>query len=121
MPQQNLKIPVRTEGLTMLSTGHEPVVRNVQTAELATDRATGQTVYRVYVTVILPGEVRPQMWAIKVAGEPKGLEPGMAVSAKGLVATEYEIEGRRGIGFRADAVVPADASARTTSSPRQAA
>lgn len=109
MPAGNVHAPVRTEGLTAIFSGCEPVA-DFATGEVRIDRATGQPLYRVHLTVILPGEVRPQVWSVSVVGEPKGIQPGQVVGIDDLVATEWEIEGRHGIAFKASAIYPANAS-----------
>jgi hypothetical protein len=81
-----------------------------------TDRASGQPNYRVHVTVVLPGEVRAQVWSVTVPGEPKGLQAGQIVAIADLVATEWEIEGRHGIGFRAASIAPLNGSLRSPAS-----
>jgi hypothetical protein len=111
-----IHIPVKTDGLTAITSGYEPVIRDHKTGELAVDPKTGQTHYRVHVTVVLPGEVRPQVWSIRVLGEPKGLQAGQAVTMSGLIASEWEMEDRHGIGFRAESV-----TANGTGSTKQAA
>jgi hypothetical protein len=107
----NVHVPVKTDGLTAITSGYEPVVRDRSTGEVATDRETGKTMYRVHLTVVLPGEVPPQVWSVRVIGEPKGLVAGQVVTMSGLVASEWEMEGRHGIGFRADSVVATGAGA----------
>jgi hypothetical protein len=113
MPGGNVHAPIRTEGLTAIFSGCEPLA-DYGTAEMRVDRATGQPLFRVHVTVILPGEVRPQVWSVTVIGEPTGLVPGQAVGFSDLVATEWEIEGRHGIAFKASAIFPANASGRSS-------
>jgi hypothetical protein len=74
------------------------------------------------LTVVLPGEVRPQVWAVTVAGEPKGIPAGQAVGFSGdLVATEWEMDGRHGIAFRASGIHPANGATRSAVSKAEAA
>jgi hypothetical protein len=49
-----------------------------------------------------------------VIGEPTGLVPGQAVGFSDLVATEWEIDGRHGIAFKASAIFPANVSGRSS-------
>jgi hypothetical protein len=112
MPAQ-VHVPVRTEGLTAIASGYEPVV-DYGTGEVRTDRVSGQPNYRVHLTVVLPGEVRPQVWSVTVPGEPKSLLVGQVVTITDLVATEWEIEGRHGIGFRAASIAPVSGSQRSS-------
>jgi hypothetical protein len=88
----------------------EPVVKNRDTGELATDRATGKTMFQVHLTVFLRGEAKPQVWTVKVAGEPPVIEQGQPVNAAGLMGADWENNGRHGISFRAESIAPVGAS-----------
>jgi hypothetical protein len=121
MPAGNVHAPIKTEGLTAIFSGGEPLA-DFGTGEMRIDRATGQPLYRVYLTVVLPGEVRPQVWSVTVVGEPKGILPGQAVGFSGdLVATEWEMDGRHGIAFRASGIHPANGATRSVASKAEAA
>lgn len=107
MPASNVHAPVRTEGLRAIYCGCEPSV-DYDTGAVRTDRATGQPIYRVHLMVMLPGEVKPQVWTVNVVGEPKGLDAGEPVGiGDDLVVSEWENGPRHGITFRASAVFPA--------------
>jgi len=121
MPAGNVHAPIRTEGLTAIFSGCEPDV-DYNTGEVRIDRATGQQIWRVHLMVVLPGEVRPQVWSVKVLGEPKGIQPGEAVRiSDDLVASEWEIDGRHGIGFKASSVAPLNGAGRNTAAKAEAA
>jgi hypothetical protein len=108
------RIPVNTAPLTMMAGGPaEAVVKDRVTGELATDSKTKQTMYTVHLMVLLPGDARPQVWPVKVAGEPQALRPGQAVKVEGLTASDWENGGRHGTSFRADTITPAGAQSRT--------
>jgi hypothetical protein len=109
-----MRLPIKTDGLMFIAGGApEPVVRDRSTGEVATDRDTGATMFTVHLTVFIPGDVRPQVWAVKTAGEPKGINQGSPVSLSGLVAIDWENNGRHGISFRADAIATAAVAAPT--------
>ena len=113
-----LRMPINSDALHAITTGFEPALKDRKTGEPKRDPDTGQPIYTVHLTVTLPGEVRPQVWAVKVIGEPKGLQPG-PVKLTGLMAIEWEMEGRKGIRFEAESIAPAGST--TGSSPKQAA
>jgi hypothetical protein len=103
--QDMFRIPVNTNEITLMAGGPaEPVVKDRQTGELARDRETGQTMYTVHLLVMVVGDARPQVWPVKVAGEPSGLSQGQPVTVVGLVASDWENNGRHGTSFRATAI-----------------
>lgn len=107
-----MRLPINTDGLTIIAAGYEAALKDRNTGEIATDRETGQPLYNVYLTVFTSGDVRPQIWQVKVAGEPKGLAQGQFVRVSGLIASDWERDGRHGISLRAGAIVPAVTSAK---------
>ena len=107
-----MHLPIRTDDMTLLAASHEPAVKSRQTGELVVDPASGQTVFIVHVTVIRGGNARPELWGIRVPGEPKGITPGGRVTVTNLEANVWQMDdGRHGVTFRADALVPAGSSA----------
>ena len=70
----------------------------------------GAETWLVSVAVV-PPDGRAALIEVSVPGEPKGLTPGMPVGFVELSAFHWEIDGRSGISFRADRVVPALAPA----------
>jgi hypothetical protein len=116
------RIPVNTNGITFIAGGPaEPVLKDRATGQLATDRETGKTMYSIHLTVLTPGDPRPQVWPVKVAGEVPTINQGQAVIVEGLSASDWEnTDGgrtRHGVSFRAVAVSPAGAK---PASPRAA-
>lgn len=83
-----------------------PVVKDRKTGELATDRQTGETMFSVDLLVKAP-ESKAEVWTVKVAGRPEGVEDGMVVELLALVGQDWEVGDRHGISWRADAIVPA--------------
>jgi hypothetical protein len=87
-----------------------PKPRKSQGGGARLDTATGQPLFQVGVCVIQ--ERTSDVVAVTVAGEPKGLVPGQAVSVRGLVAIPWEQQDpvtgqwRHGIAFRAEAILP---------------
>jgi hypothetical protein len=115
------RIPVNTSNLTFIAGGGaEPVFKDRAAGQLATDRDTGKTMFSLHLTVLTPGDPRPQVWPVKVTGEVPPITQGQAVVVEGLVASDWEnSEGgraRHGVSFRATSVQPAGAA-----QPRQRA
>lgn len=107
------RIPVNTNELTLIAGGPaEPIIKDRTTGELARDRETGKTMFRLHLMVLVPGDARPQVWPVKVAGEPPAIKQGQAVQVTGLVAADWENAGRHGTTFQADTVTPAGAQAK---------
>jgi|tagenome__1003787_1003787.scaffolds.fasta_scaffold19118893_2 hypothetical protein len=107
------RIPVNTSELTLIAGGPaEPVLKDRSTGELAKDRDTGRTMFQLHLMVLVPGDARPQVWPVKVAGEPPAIKQGQAVQVSGLVAADWENGGRHGTSFRAETVAPVGAQAK---------
>jgi hypothetical protein len=110
------RIPVNTAAITFIAGGPaEPVLKDRTTGQLATDRETGQTMYSLHLTVFMPGDPRPQVWPVKVAGEVPSINQGQAVTVDGLVASDWENtdggRNRHGVSFRATSILPAGSKA----------
>jgi hypothetical protein len=67
----------------------------------------GQPLYTVQVAAMY--EDQGEVLAVKVAGQPPGITPGMAVEIAGLVAQPWALGERSGVSYRATAIHPADA------------
>lgn len=81
-----------------------PRVANRETGQLRVDRDTGKTVYQV--GLCLMAGVSADVVNVSVPGEPTGVQLGMQVAVRDLVATPWEYEGRHGIAFRAAEIRP---------------
>lgn len=115
-------IPVSLEGFTLL-TGEAPTVKMVEEKGkppvAAVDRRTGETLYTVSLMVISPVDGatgrRPKPTVITVTLE---CDPGDAVTEGMRVelidprVSHWENEGRSGLAWRAQAVVPASSVSR---------
>lgn len=77
----------------------------------------GVATWTVSVAVAPPDGGRAAMLEVAVPGEPVGLGMGMQVSFVNLEGFFWEMNGRAGIAFRADAVVPAPPSAPAAPAP----
>jgi hypothetical protein len=103
---RNIPIPVDTTRLhfTCVKTAR-PRLLNRETGELKTDKASGQTVYEVTVSVEDDAD-RIELVKIGTIGEP-AVSPGDEITPVGLVGYVWEIAGRWGISYRATSILPA--------------
>ncbi|MET8704218.1 hypothetical protein ABZW10_36010 [Kitasatospora sp. NPDC004723] len=81
-----------------------------ETGEVKADR-DGVPVWTVGVAVRPEGR-RTALIEVAVSGEPTGVMVGQVVSLEGLEAFWWEMNGRAGLSYRADSVVPAPPPAR---------
>jgi hypothetical protein len=96
-----------TNGITFIAGGPaEPVVKDRTSGEVATDRDSGKTMHQVHLTAFVPGDPKPQVWPVKVAGEVPPIKQGQAVRVEGLTAADWEVDGRSGVAFRAQSIGP---------------
>ncbi|MBP0455993.1 SCO3933 family regulatory protein [Streptomyces montanisoli] len=85
-----------------------PRVANRETGQVRVDRVTGQTVYQV--GLCLMSGATAEVVNVSVAGEPHGVQLGMPVQVRDLVATPWENDGRHGVAFRAAEIKALSAS-----------
>ncbi|MBD0736438.1 hypothetical protein [Streptomyces sp. CBMA29] len=81
-----------------------PRVANRETGQLRVDRDTGRTVFQVGLCLMSAGSA--DVVNVSVAGEPSGVQLGMPVHVRDLVATPWENDGRHGVAFRAAEILP---------------
>ena len=86
-----------------------PRVANRETGQLRVDRETGKTVYQVGLCLMAGSSA--DVVNVSVAGEPAGVQHGMPVAVRDLVATPWENDGRHGVAFRAAEIRPLNAPA----------
>ncbi|MDP2712563.1 MAG: hypothetical protein Q8O56_15210 [Solirubrobacteraceae bacterium] len=94
-----MRIPIDTAGLTFIA-GNDPSMVLDMEGKPRADRATGEVLWGLDL-VALGSEDGAEVWAVRVAGEPKGVQVGQPLNVEGLVAMPWEIDGRHGISFRA--------------------
>jgi hypothetical protein len=100
-----VRLPVDTSAMTLVAMAPpEPVVDFATRAPKADPN--GLPLYTVQVAAMFGDQ--GEVLAVKVAGEPAGIRPGMAVEISGLVAQPWELGERSGISYRAAAIRPAD-------------
>ncbi|WP_151478113.1 SCO3933 family regulatory protein [Streptomyces albicerus] len=86
-----------------------PRVANRETGQLRVDRETGKTMYRVGLCLMAGSSA--DVVNVSVAGDPTGVQLGMPVAVRDLMATPWENDGRHGIAFRAAEIRPLNAPA----------
>ncbi len=97
-----MQLPIDTSNLTLLAGRVEPVI-DFETRQPRAD-ANGERVYGVDVVAF--GAEAPQIWPVKISGQPRGVAVGQQIKVPGLIATPWSREGRSGIAFRAEAIAP---------------
>jgi hypothetical protein len=104
-------LPIDTAKFTGIICAVAPAPRlaNRETGQLRVDRETGQTVYQVGLCLMAGSSA--DVVNVNVPGEPSGVQLGMPVQVRDLVATPWENDGRHGIAFRAAEIRPLSAPA----------
>jgi hypothetical protein len=115
-----VRLPVDTSAMTLVAmAAPEPVV-DFTTRQPKAD-PNGQPLYTIQVAAMFADQ--GEVLAVKVAGQPAGITPGMAVEIAELVAQPWELGDRSGVSYRAAAVRPGDGvkgGERTTRTPTAA-
>ena len=102
------RIPVDVSRLSGALCVSAPEVKaDPATGEVRTDKASGQPVYLVGVSVKIAGERKAYVLDVQVPGEPVGVTEGSPVRLFDLVAVPWEVDGRSGLSYRASAVTAA--------------
>jgi len=101
-----MQLPIDTKGMTLLAGRVEPVID----FETKKQRADSNGVPMYAVDVVAFGEDGPQIWPVKIAGEPKGVQIGQEVKVAGLLAVPWSRGERSGVAFRAESVTAARAA-----------
>ncbi|MGW6774054.1 SCO3933 family regulatory protein [Streptomyces sp. NPDC055037] len=100
---QSIPVDMARLGSAMCVVPPEP--RMTPDGEVRKDRE-GNPVWVVGVSVRQQSTRRADVIEVAVSGQPQGITEGARLTVVDLVATSWEIEGRRGISFRASAVRP---------------
>ncbi|GGO86498.1 SCO3933 family regulatory protein [Wenjunlia tyrosinilytica] len=78
-----------SESLFMIATLPVPKVKNQETGEVATDRATGAAMYIVNLLETSGGQAQVLKITVAEPGLPEGLAPGMTVRPVKLIASPW--------------------------------
>ncbi|MFE3143141.1 hypothetical protein [Streptomyces scopuliridis] len=100
---QSIPVDMARLGSTMCVVPPEP--RMTPDGEVRKDR-DGNPLWVVGVSVRQATTRRADVIDVAVSGQPQGITEGARITVVDLVATSWEIDGRRGISFRASAVRP---------------
>lgn len=113
-------LPIDTAKFTgiICAVAPAPRVANRETGQLRVDRETGQTVYQV--GLCLMAGTSADVVNVSVPGEPAGVQIGIPVQVRDLVAIPWENDGRHGIAFRAAEIRPLTAPAASAPSRKGA-
>ena len=106
-----MRLPIDLGNLTFIAGSDPAGVLDMERRPRA-DKATGELLWGLDL-VVLGGEDGAEVWPVRIAGEPKGIEMGQPLRVEGLTAMTWEIDGRHGISFRVDGLEPAGAAPKT--------
>jgi hypothetical protein len=114
-----VRLPVDTTAMTLVAMAPPEPVVDFTTRQPKAD-PDGQPLYTVQVAAMY--EDQGEVLAVKVAGHPEGIRPGMAVEVAGLVAQPWALGERSGVSYRAAAIRAADGKGgeRTARTPTAA-
>ncbi|MFE9384164.1 hypothetical protein ACFYMO_13205 [Streptomyces sp. NPDC007025] len=107
-------LPIDTAKFTgiICAVAPTPRIANRETGQVRVDRDTGQTVYQVGLCLMSGRSA--DVVTVNVPGEPSGVQNGVPVQVRDLVATPWENEGRHGVSFRATEIKPLTAPAASS-------
>jgi hypothetical protein len=100
-----VRLPVDTSAMVLVAMAKAEPVVDFTTRQPKAD-PNGQPLYTVQVAAMYDDQ--GEVLAVKVAGQPAGISPGMAVEVAGLVAQPWALGERSGVSYRAAAIRPAD-------------
>ena len=109
-----MQLEIKTEGVDfVVSRGPQP--KNDNDGRQKTDRETGELLH--VTELVAMDETGAEVIKVTTAGQPRIAKRQLVTVVK-LVATPWNIDGRGGVAFRADAIVPVPT---TPASPTRAA
>jgi hypothetical protein len=109
-----MQLEIKTEGVDFV-VSRAPVPKNDNDGRQKADRETGAPLH--VTKVVAMDDTGAEVIKVTTAGEPKVAKRQLVTVVK-LVATPWNIDGRGGVAFRADSIVPVPStSARAGASP----
>ncbi|MGW6456574.1 SCO3933 family regulatory protein [Streptomyces sp. NPDC055078] len=104
-------LPIDTAKFTgiICAVAPSPRVANRETGQLKIDRESGKTMFQV--GLCLMSGTTAEVVNVSVPGEPSGVQLGMPLQVRNLIAMPWENDGRHGIAFRAEEIKPLAAAA----------
>ena len=97
-----MQLEIRTEGVEFV-VSRAPQPKNDNDGRQKTDRETGELLH--ITELVAMDETGADVIKVTTAGQPR-VTKRQAVTVIKLVATPWTIDGRGGVAFRADAIVP---------------
>ena len=111
-----MQLEIRTEGVEFV-VSRAPQPKNDNDGRQKTDRETGELLH--VTELVAMDETGAEVIKVTTAGQPR-VTKRQPVTVVKLVATPWNIDGRGGVAFRADAIVPVattpSSAARTATS-----
>jgi len=98
-----MQLEIKTQGVDFV-VSRAPVPKNDNDGRQKTDRETGAPLH--VTELVAMDDTGAEVIKVTTAGEPKITKRQLVTVAK-LVATPWTIDGRGGVAFRADSIVPA--------------
>jgi hypothetical protein len=102
-----MQLEIKTEGVDFV-VSRAPQPKNDNDGRQKTDRETGEPLH--VTELVAMDETGAEVIKVTTSGEPRVLKRQL-VTVDRLVATPWNIDGRGGVAFRADAIVPMPAPA----------
>ncbi|MGH3778335.1 MAG: hypothetical protein ACRDRR_21770 [Pseudonocardiaceae bacterium] len=109
-----MQLEIKTEGVDFV-VSRAPQPKNDNDGRQKTDRETGAPLH--VTELVAMDDTGAEVIKVTTAGEPRVTKRQLVTVAK-LVATPWTIDGRGGVAFRADAIIP---NPTTPASPGKAA
>ncbi|MGH3766392.1 MAG: hypothetical protein ACRDTX_14790 [Pseudonocardiaceae bacterium] len=97
-----MQLEIKTEGVDFV-VSRAPLPKNDNDGRQKSDRDTGAPLY--VTEVVAMDETGAEVIKVTTAGEPR-VAKRQLVTVVRLVATPWNIDGRGGVAFRADSIVP---------------
>ncbi len=97
-----MQLEIRTEGVDFV-VSRAPLPKNDNDGRQKTDRETGELLH--VTELVAMDETGAEVIKVTTAGQPRIAKRQLVTVVK-LVATPWNIDGRGGVAFRADAITP---------------
>ena len=97
-----MQLEIKTEGVDFV-VSRDPQPKNDNDGRQKTDRETGELLH--VTELVAMDETGAEVIKVTTAGQPRVTKRQLVTVVK-LVATPWTIDGRGGVAFRADAIVP---------------
>ncbi len=106
--QQTMQLEIKTEGVEFV-VSRAPQPKNDNDGRQKADRDTGAPLH--VTELVAMDDTGAEVIKVTTAGEPKIAKRQLVTVVK-LVATPWNIDGRGGVAFRADAITPVPTAAQ---------